>query len=152
MVERRDRLVLLHRVRQEAELLVQLRQLVVHVDEARLDLENLLIDGDGFEVEALVRIELRDLCIGLGRLGLLAQLGVKVANLEPDPDVLIVVGDDFEVLLDRLFELALFDQLLGAGDQFVFVGRHLVPLADLLNWVGHYILGVPSREFKQRRG
>ena len=124
VIERRHRLVLLHRVRQEAELLVQLRQLLVHVDEARLDLENLLIDGDRFEIEALVRIELRDLCIGLGRLGFLAELGVKVANLEPDADVLVVVGDDLQVFLDRLFELALFDQLLGAGDQFVFVARH----------------------------
>ena len=123
----RDALEVLHRVRQQPQLAVQLGQLEVDVDQARVELEDLLVDRDGLEVEALLAVELRDLEIGLGRLGLGALFGVQVADLEPDADVLRVLLNDLEVLLDRLVGVTLLDELAGRIHGLVLVESHDQP-------------------------
>ena len=124
MEVRRDRLVVLHRIGHQAELAVELGELQDHVDEARIELEDLLVDRDRFEEEALLVIEARDLEVRLGRVLLRALLRVEVADLEPDADVLRILLDDPQVLLDRLVELALLDKLPGRIHDLFFVEGH----------------------------
>jgi hypothetical protein len=124
VVKRGDQLVLLHRVREQPELAVDLGQLDVHLDEARIELEDLLVDRDRLQVEALVAVELRHLEVRVGGLLLGALLGVEVAELEPDADVLGVFLDDLQVFLDRLVELPLLDELLRYLHDLVLVDGH----------------------------
>jgi hypothetical protein len=47
VVERGHRLVLLHRIREQSELFVEIGQPLVHFDQPRIDLEDLFVDRDG---------------------------------------------------------------------------------------------------------
>src|SRR6185436_20094192 len=85
---------------------------------------DLLVDRDGLEIEALFPVELRDLEVRLGRLLLGVPLRVEVADLQPDPDVLRILLDDAQVLLDRLVELALLDELLRGLHDLVLIDGH----------------------------
>ena len=69
-------------------------------------------------------IEARDLEIGLDRVLLRALLGVEVADLEPDSDVLRILVDDPQVLLHRLVDLSLIDKLAGRIHDLFFVKGH----------------------------
>ncbi len=124
VVKRRHELVLLHGVGEEAELPIDLGELDVHLDEPRIELQDLLVDRDRFQVKALIAVELGDAEIGLGRLRLAPLLGVEVPELQPDADVLRVLFDDLCVLLDRLVELPLLDELLGGLHGLVLVDGH----------------------------
>jgi hypothetical protein len=119
-----DRLEVLHRIGRQAQLAIQLRELQDHVDEPRIELEDLLVDSDGFQEEALVVIELRDLQVGLDRVLLRAPLGVEIADLQPDANVLGILVDDAQVLLDRLVDLALVDELPRRIHDLFFVKGH----------------------------
>ena len=124
MEVRRHHLEVLHRVREQAELAVELGQLEVDLNQPRIELEDLLVDRDGLQVEALLAVELGDAEIGLRGLVLRALLGVEIADLEPDPDVLRVLADDLEVLLDGLVNLALVPRLAGCVHHLVLVDGH----------------------------
>jgi hypothetical protein len=122
--ERGDALEVLHRIGQQAELAIQLGELEVHFDHARVELEDLLVDGDGLQVEALLAVELGDLEVRLGRLGLRPLLRVQVADLQPDADVFRIVLDDLQVLLDRAVGLPLLDVLARRVHDLAFVEGH----------------------------
>jgi hypothetical protein len=121
---RRHLLEVLHGVGHQPELPVQLGELEVHLDEPRVELEDLLVDRDGLGEEPLVLIEARDLEVRVGGLLLLALARVQVADLEPHADVLRIFADDAQVLLDRLVDLALLDELAGPLHHLLFVEGH----------------------------
>src|ERR1051325_8615051 len=118
---------MLHGLGHHPQLAVELGELEDHVYEARVELDDLLVDRDGFMQEPLVVIEPRDLEIGLDRVLFRALLGVEVADLEPDPDVLGVLVNDAEVLLDRLVDLTLVDKLARRIHDLFFVKGHGPP-------------------------
>ena len=124
MEVRGDGLEVLHRIAHQAELAIQLGELEDDVDEARVELEDLLVDRDGFQEEALLVIEARDLLIGVDRVLLRALLRVEVADLEPHADVLRILLDDPQVLLHRFVDLSLVDKLPGRIHDLVFVEGH----------------------------
>ena len=135
MEVRGDRLVVLHRIGHEAELAIELGELQDHVDEARIELEDLLVDRDRFEEETLLVIEARDLEIRLGRVLLRALLRVEVADLQPHADVLRIFLNDPQVLLHRFVDLPLIDKLAGRIHDLFFVeghGRLLPPGRDVV--------------------
>ncbi len=133
---RGDRLEVLHRVRHQAELAIQLRELEVDLDQARVELEDLLVDRDGLREEALVLVVAGDLQVRLGRLLLLALAGMQVADLQPDADVGGVLLDDAEVLLDRLVELTLVDELPRRVHDLLFVEGHAATSPPPANRLG----------------
>jgi hypothetical protein len=122
LVVRGDRLPFLGGVADQAELLVQLRQLDVHLD-AVDDLEDLLVERDGLQIEALLRVGLRDLLEAVRRLRLAVHLLVELGELLQDADVVRIHLQDALVFLDGLVERALRDQLRGRLDDLVFVHR-----------------------------
>jgi len=128
------RLEVLHGVGHQPQLPVQLGELEVDLDQARIELEDLLVDRDRLGEEALVLVEARHLEVGLGGLLLLALAREQVADLQPDPDVLRLFTDDAQVLLDRLVELALVDEATGRVHGLLFVEGH--GSADLRRWRG----------------
>ena len=94
MEVRGDRFVVLHRIAHQAEAAIELCELQDHVDETRIQFQDLLVDGHGFQEKALFVVEARDLQIGVGRFLFRALLRVEVADLQPHADVLRIFGDD----------------------------------------------------------
>src|SRR5688572_463802 len=76
-----DGFVVLHRIAHQTELAIQLGELERDVDLARIELEDLLVDRDGFEKETLLVIEARDFEIRVSRVLLGALFRVEVADL-----------------------------------------------------------------------
>ncbi len=124
MEVRGDGLEVLHRIGHQAELAIELRELEDHVDEARIELEDLLVDRDRFEEETLLVIEARDLQVRLDRVLLRTLLRVEITDLQPDADVLRILVDDPQVLLHRLVDLSLVDKLAGRIHDLFFVEGH----------------------------
>ena len=122
LVVRGDRLPLLGGVAHQPELLVQLGEAHVHFD-ALDDLEHLLVERDGLQVEALRRVGARDLLEAIRRLGLLLHLLVELGELLQDADVVRVHFQHALVFLHRLLELTLGDQFRGRLDDLVLVHR-----------------------------
>ena len=123
LVVRSDGLPFLGRVAGEAELLVQLREADVHLD-ALDDLEHLLVERDGLQVEALRRVRAGDLLEAVRGLGRALHLLVELRQLLQDADVVRIELQDPLVLLHRLLELALGYQLRGRLDDLVLVHRY----------------------------
>ena len=101
-----DVLVLALGLHHEALLAVELGQVQVGIERGRIELVDLLPDGDGLEVEAVLGVEVRHLGVLLGRLAELVELGVEVADLVDDVPVARVVLDELLVETDGLLDLA----------------------------------------------
>ena len=121
----RHLLQLAHGVAHEPELLVEPREPLVHLEVGRIQADDLLVDGDRLEEEALVGVGLRDPREGVGRGPRLALALVELADLEQDADVLRVRGQHLPVGRDRLVERALLDEPGGLRDDLVLVDGHL---------------------------
>lgn len=103
---------------------VHLPHVLVQGGVLRVDAQGLFIDGDGLEVETLVRIGLGHVGALGDRLGLLAGAAVQVQQLESGADVARVQGKQFLVLGDRLEKLSLLGEAQGgAGDLFPVDGH-----------------------------
>jgi hypothetical protein len=135
MEVRCDALVVLHRLGHAAELAIQLGELQDHVDEARIELEDLVVDRDRFEEKPLLVIEARDLEVRVGRFLLGALLRVEVADLEPDADVLRILVDDPQVLLHRFVDLALIDKFTGCIHDLFFIQGHELQQPPAVNCI-----------------
>jgi hypothetical protein len=122
LVMRGDRLPFLGGVAHQPELLVQLGEAHAHLD-AIDDLEDLLIERDRLEVEALLRVRPRHLLEAVGRLRLAVHLLVQLGQLLQDADVVRIDLEDAQILLHRFVERAFRDQLRGRLDDLVFVHR-----------------------------
>jgi hypothetical protein len=120
-----DELVLPDGVRCETELDVEFGQLEVGLGVTRVDVEDLLPDGDGLQEEPALAVVDRNPVVGRDRLRDGPLLGEEIADLQPDANVVGVLGHDGLVLLQRTVELALLRVPLGVGDGLVFVDRHL---------------------------
>ncbi len=120
------------RVARQPELLVELcelrrdvRVLVLELrDVFRDDLADLLVDRDGFEREALARVELADPLVRPDGVGVRLHLGLQVADLEQDPGVVGILLDDPLILGDRTVVLLLLHELLRGDEYLLAVYRH----------------------------
>ena len=122
--------------------MVEIGQLDIHVDERGVDLEDLFVDRDRLQEEALLGIELRNLAVGLGGSRVVTDAGFEVSDLEEGADVLGVFLDAALEFLDRLVDLPLLQELLRVSAYLVLVGGHAelgyVPLrtiARCLRWL-----------------
>ena len=122
LVVRRDRLPLLGRIADQAQLLVELGEADVDLDPLD-DLQDLLVERDGLQVEALRRIGARHLLEAVRGFGLLLHLLVELGQLLEDADVVRVQFQDALVFLDGLLELTFDDQLGSRLDDLVLVHR-----------------------------
>jgi hypothetical protein len=108
----------------------------VEVGEPSVDLElggielvDLLVDGDGFEEEAILGVVVGDLTERLDRLVGVVDADPEVADAVQGVDVVRIVFEETLVLLDRRFDFALGDELLRVSDDFIALNRHL-PLSS----------------------
>ena len=121
------------RVARETELLIELGELRRDVpvpllelrDVLRDDLADLLVDGDRFEREALVRIELPYRLVSADRVGVEPLLCLQVTDLEQGPSIVRICIDQLPELCDRLVVLLLLDVLLGGLEHLVAINRHV---------------------------
>ncbi len=117
-------LVLAPGVLDQALLVVEVGQLVVDLELGRVDLVDLLEDRDRLQEEPVPGVEVRDPReVGDGIPGTV-HADVEVPDLVQGRDVLGVVLQDAEVLLQRLIELTLGQQLLGGLEDLFAVDRH----------------------------
>ena len=121
---RGHRLELVRGVVEEAQLLVEAGQLLVHPDVVGGELGDLLVDRHRLEEEALLAVDLGHLVEGAGRAGAVPLLLLDLADLEEDADLLLVLGEDLLVGLDGLVVLPLLDESGRLGDDLVLVDRH----------------------------
>jgi hypothetical protein len=120
----RDLLIRGERVVGEPEFLVHLGEALRRIEVCGFELENLLVDGDGFEEEALLRVELCDLEVNVDRVLRLAATRVQVADLQQRAYVTRILCDQLLVLGNRLVELALGEELLRSFENFCAIDRH----------------------------
>ncbi|EAU65709.1 hypothetical protein STIAU_7806 [Stigmatella aurantiaca DW4/3-1] len=116
-----------HRLGHQPKLLVEFRQLQVHVQEVRVELEDLLVEGNGLQEEAIRGVALGDLGEEVRGLDVVVLLLVQLAHLLEDPHVLRVGFQNLLVLLDGLVIGALRDELRGGFDDLVLVHRAGLP-------------------------
>ncbi len=129
---RRDFVERCERVADEAELLVELRQLRRDVavfffelrEMLRDDLADLLVDGDRFEREPLTRVVLADALVGRNGVRERLHLRLEISNLEEGPCVVRILLDQLLVLENRLVVLLLLDELLGGREHLFAVDGH----------------------------
>ena len=119
-----DVLELRDRVRCQLELDIEFAEPKVGVGEGRIDVEDLLPDGDGLQEEPVLAVVLSHSGVGRDRLRHGPFFPVQVADLQPNPDILRLLLNDAEVLLDGPIELAFLGVPLRFGDGFVFVDCH----------------------------
>ena len=93
----------------------------MRLDRPGRDLENSFIDGDCLFRITLLDIELSYFFIVLNRFVLLSQLDVKVADPNPNADIVFVFCYNFEIFTNSLVELPLFDKLLRLSDKLFFI-------------------------------
>ena len=87
------------------------------------DLENLLVDGDGFEREALRRVVLADALVGGNRIGIGLQLELQVADLQQNPSIVGILLDDLLILRNRPVVSFLLYETLGGQENLLAVDR-----------------------------
>ncbi len=132
LVGGRHELELAHGVAHEPELLVQAREPLVHPDVVRVELQDLLVDGDGLEEEALLGVGLGDPLEGL-RGGACRRPSSGRA-----PPTLSRLRTSFGssarirwYCRDRLVERPLLNELGRLGDDLVLVDSHRAGAAVL---------------------
>ncbi len=119
-------------VADEPELLIELGELGGDVrvlvleggDVARDRLADLLVDRDGLQRKALLRVELSHALVGRDGRAVLLGLELEVSQLQQGPCVVRILLDDPFVLDHRLVVLLLLDVLLGGGEYLFAVNRH----------------------------
>src|SRR5262249_25553646 len=99
------------------------------VELGRVELVDLLVDGDGFEEEAVAAVVVGDLSEDLDRLVVAVDADPEVADAVQGVDVIGVVIEEALVLLDRRLDLALCAQLFRAGNAVIALNRHRLRLA-----------------------
>ena len=109
---------------QQSLLVVELRQPLVDHERRRIQLDDLLVDGDGLDEEAIVRVPLGDLGKQPNRLVDAFEAGVEITYPVERVGVVGMFRQDLAVFLDGRLELALGDVLLGGADDFFAVQRH----------------------------
>jgi hypothetical protein len=111
------------RVAHQVELLVHARELQLGVDAGGVQLQDLLVDRDGLQEEALVRVLRGDPAVRLHRAVACARLRVEVTDLEQRPHVPRIVVHEQLVLGDRLVVAPLRDEFLRVFKYFVAVDQ-----------------------------
>ena len=91
----------------------------------RIELVYLLVDRDGFEEEAILRIVRGDLAEDFDRFVVAVDADPEVADAVEGVDVVGVVLEESLVLLDRSVNFPLRDELLRVGDNLISLNRHL---------------------------
>ncbi len=120
----REGVEVLHRVRPQAQLHVQLGELEVELHQVGVDLEDLLVDRDGLEEEALLVVRDGDAGVGLdGRLPRV-HAHLQVADLQEDADVRGVLAEHPLVLHDGAVELVLRGVFLRGVDDLLTIDAH----------------------------
>src|SRR5690606_20390422 len=87
-------------------------------------LEDLLVDRDGLEEEALLAVGGGHSCVGLDRLAASALARVEVPDLQPGADVARVRLDELAELRDRFVVIALRQMLLGSFEDLGAIEAH----------------------------
>jgi hypothetical protein len=113
------------RVADQREHLVHLGELDLDVEAARVELEDLLVDRDGLQEEALVRVLMRDASVGLDRLRTGAAAGVEVTDLQPGANIGGVRLHELAKLRDRPVVVALRQVLLGGFENLGAIDTHV---------------------------
>ena len=121
-----ENLVLALRLHRQTLLRVEVGELAVDLELRRVELVDLLVDGDGFEEEAVARVVVGDLAEGLDGLVVAVDAHPEVADAIQGVDVVRVVVEKALVFLDRRLDLALGDELLCIRDDLIALDRHLL--------------------------
>ena len=132
----------------ETHALVQLSQRLVGLASVRVEVQQLLVDGDGPGVEALLHVLLGDLPVGVDRLGDLPPAAIGVPDLEPELRVSGVQLDELLVFLARLCFGALLSELARVLEDLSLVrrqGPRPICLRDLHTGEGVQIYIQPHR-------
>src|SRR5690606_27800033 len=152
------------RLAKQAELLVELRQPLMSLH-PRVELEDLLVDGDGLEEETLGRVELRRALQRPRGLFVLPFSLPQLTDLEQRPDLVGIVLEQALVLRDRPVELAFLRQSGRRLEDLVLVhegarGRRRVPEGKANSGMGEppgpgagarrRTLGEPTRPVKEQ--
>ncbi len=109
------------RVIEEALLGIKFGQLDARIDGAGIQIGELLVDGNGFYCEAVLRILVADFLEIYASLVVLTQTGMEVANRVEDSQVLGVLFDHLFVLGNGIGKLALLDMLLSRAEDLCLV-------------------------------
>ena len=102
----RDILEHAHGVADQLKLFVHFAEPHLHVELRWIELQNLFVDCDRLQKEALLGIVTRNVFVGLDRRAAVALAHVQVADLEQGTNVPLVSIDQLLVLGDRLVVLA----------------------------------------------
>ncbi len=124
-----EHLVLGARLRDQALLVVELRQPFVDREARRIELDDLLVDRDRLDEETVVRVAVGDLREETH--GLVDAVDARVEVPEPVQrrSVVRVLGEELAVLLDGGLDLAARDELLRRSDDLRTVDRHQAALS-----------------------
>ena len=109
--------------------MVELGESLIYRESARIELDDLLVDGDGLDEKAIVGVLLRDLRKQTNRLVESFEARIEIADSVERIRVVGVFPEDLAVLLDRGFQLAPGDVFLGIADDLLAVQRHSAPPA-----------------------
>ena len=90
----------------------------------RRQLGNFFVDRDGFAVEAVVEIHLREALEVLDSVRHIALAGIEVADRHQCGLILRVVAENLLILSDGLRDFALIEELQRVFERFAFVERH----------------------------
>ncbi len=90
----------------------------------RRQLGNFLVDRDGFAVEAVVEIDLREALEVFDGVRHIALAGIEVADRHQCGLILRVVAENLLILGDGLRDFALIEELQRVFERFAFVERH----------------------------
>ena len=90
----------------------------------RRQLGNLLVNRDGFAVEAVVEVNLRQALEVFDGVRHVALAGVEVAHRHQRRLILRVVAENLLILGDGLRDFALIQEFQRVFKRFIFVERH----------------------------
>ena len=112
------------RLAQHALLDVQVGQALERLEFVRCELGDLFVDRDGFAVETVVQVDLREPLEILDGLRHVALAREQIADGHQRGLIFRVVPKDLLIFADRLSDLALVEELQRVFERFAFVERH----------------------------
>jgi hypothetical protein len=113
---------------------------VQSLDHLGIDGEDLLVNGNGRNIEILLGVEIGDLEVHLDRLFRLTLLQVKVTHLQVETLVFWAGLDELEIFLDRFLRLTLQDVLLGIPEYLLLVDGKRLLLYRSLGQLKNYLM------------
>ncbi len=120
---------------------VQLGERLVHLEQGRIELDDLLVDRDRFDEETFLGVALRDLGEEIDRLVDALDPRVEVADPVQRVDVVRVVGEQLAILADRRLDFAARNVLLcGLYDLVTRDSHQRIPSKAI--WAGNDAGGI----------